>query len=346
MKLITTITISLGLIASAAADHHEKPIDLTGVWNGKASTDDGSREYKVTFKKDGDKWTGQSEDASDGTTAKFDRIKVEKKKLTLEIDAEQDGVKGIIRLIAEMKSPTKFAGKWEIVDSEGTELMSGDYSAEKEISYSLPGEWASVATLPDGGELKAKLTVDKKMAGKFDGERGEMKLSSAKAEKNTVRLAFPMDLEGVEHEGVIEAEFKEEHKLAGKWVLKNSDGEVASGDWTATRDPGLDLAGAWDVTAQLPDGNEYKGSTTVSKDGDTYKGKSAGADGESRDLKSVTVDGKNVTFTVDFPIGDDTGLITIKAKSTDKPNELVGTWTLTSSDGTEVASDAWKAVKK
>ena len=72
--------------------------------------------------------------------------------MTLEMDVEQDGQKGIVRVAAEEKSAGELVGQWEIVDTEGAKLMGGDWKASKEASYSLPGAWASVAALPEGAE--------------------------------------------------------------------------------------------------------------------------------------------------------------------------------------------------
>jgi hypothetical protein len=79
-----SLAAAIGLHSPALADHHEKPVDLAGIWNATASADAGDdRKIVWTIEKDGDKYTGTSIDSESGEERKLDRISVEEKKSEL-----------------------------------------------------------------------------------------------------------------------------------------------------------------------------------------------------------------------------------------------------------------------
>lgn len=336
-----------GLCSLAVADHHKKPVDLAGVWNATASSDAGEREVTWTIKKNEDGYSGTSLDGESGEERDLDRIKVEEKKVTIEMDIEMDGVKGLIRVIAEEKETNKLKGEWLIAGADGTEFMTGGITAVKEVSVPLAGEWAAVSILPDGTELESTLVLsgeNAKLEGLFKGENGELEIGKLTAEDKDLRLDFEMEIQGSPMNVVIESELKEDHLLKGKWIVKGADGnEAASGDWSAKREAESDYAGSWNVTAAVPDGSEYTGSLKLSKDEDGYSGSSESSDGTSKELNSVKIDDGKLLFTVDFDANEIIGIITVTAEEKED-GSFSGSWSL-ASDGNEVATDSWSATK-
>ncbi len=342
---VLATAIAFGLSSVATADHHLKLVDLTGVWNVMASTEEDVRELSWTFKKDGDKYSGISQDHENGDERKLDRITVKEKKVILEIDLEVDGNKGMIKVEAEEKGSGKLVGKWSIVGEDGNEFMSGDITAKKQVAFA--GEWDLVAELPDGAEIESLLTLKGKndaLKGTFDGDLGETKIEDISAKDNELRMEFDLEIDGDTVHCVIEAEAKGNNELEGEWVAKDDDGdEIANGEMSAKRKP-VGLAGTWKVVAAVPNDGEYNGTLTLTNENGKYAGTSKSDNGEPRALKTISVDDKKVKFTVPFERDEYTGTITIEA--TIKGDSLVGEWILTGSDGDEYARDEWKATRQ
>jgi hypothetical protein len=287
-------------------------------------------------------------DGESGEERKLDRITVEEKKVTIEMDVEMDGVKGLIRVVAEEKEANTLTGKWLIAGADGTEFMSGELSAVKEMAVALAGDWNATSILPDGSELSSTLVLsgeNAKLEGYFKSkDDNELKIGKLTSKDKGLRLDFEMDIQGTAMNVVIESELEDENKLAGKWIVKGADGsEAASGDWSAKRDAAKDYSGEWAVSAALPDGGKYTGTLTLTKNEDGYSGKSKSTDGTARELNSVKVDDGNIVFTSDFDANGATGIITVTAKE-QEDGALSGSWSL-ASDGTEVATDSWTATK-
>ena len=210
---------TMGMFSSALADHHLKPVDLTGVWNVKAITDDNVREITWTFKKANGKLKGESFDHENDTDQDIDRIDVKEKKVTLGIDIEVDGNTGVIMIEAEEKSTGKLTGDWKVVGSDGTEYMSGKLSATKRVAFA--GKWETVATMGNGNEVKAVMELQGKgssLEGKFDGDAGELELDKVSVKDNALRVQFEFEMNGNTINCVIEAEPHGNDKLVGKWL--------------------------------------------------------------------------------------------------------------------------------
>lgn len=338
-KTVLVIAISLVVSSPLYADHHEGH-QLIGVWNAKASMDGNERDITWTFKKDGDRITGTSHDHENGDDREVDRIKVEGKKVTLEIDIEQDGNKGVIKVIADLATSRTLDGKWSIVGDDGQEYMSGDVEAQKEVAFA--GEWAATAELPDGAELESVVEIkgaNKSLSGVIHGENGDLKLETVKATKKGLRCTFDYNMDGTDVPIVIETELKDENKLVGEWSTE--DGEYG-GKWSAVRKVET-LAGEWAMTAEVEDSEDYEGVLVIKGDAGSFTG-TATTNGEDTKLKSITVDGKELTFTVPFEQDGASGIVEVKAKQNDS-GELVGEWVLTD-DGAEYARGKWEASRK
>jgi hypothetical protein len=339
----TSLVFAAALATNAIADHHNKPVDLAGTWKATASSDEGEREFEWTFSKSKEGYTGKTKDLSGDEERKFDRIKVEEKTVTLGLDLEE----GVIKVVAEEKEAGQLVGKWSIAGADGTEFGSGALTAKKEKKIVFAGEWAAVTVLGDGNELKSELTLkgaNDKLEGAFASSTGSgIEIDKITSKDDGVRFEFDFEYQDNKINAVIEANLKDENSLDGKWIVIGDGGEeTATGDWSAKRkvDP---YAGTWNVTAKVPDRDDYIGTLTLARKDDGYAGKSASSEGEETDLNSVKIDGDKIELAYDFERGDFTGVITVKAEQ--KDGALVGKWTLAGTDGTEVASDAWKANK-
>lgn len=340
-KTLFAIAISFAACTFVSADHHEGHA-LIGVWNATASTDDAERDITWTFKMDGDKVTGMSHDHENGDDRELDRITVKDKKVVLEIDMEQDGNKGVIKVLADLTTSRTLKGKWSIVGDDGQEYMSGDVEAVKEVA--MAGQWNSVAELPDGSEHESVFEVkgkNKSLTGVIQGDDGEIKIEKVKATDEGLYCSFEFEMDGNTIPVIIEAKLDGENKLVGEWAVEDGG---ADGKWTATRKVKPTMAGEWDVTAEVEDSPNYRGTLVLQEADGKYTGTSKSADGDARKLTTASVDGKDVRFTVPFERDAYSGTIEIKAEL-DDDGKLVGKWSL-SSDGTEYASGKWEAERK
>lgn len=340
--------LAMGIIVGAHGEHHLAPVDLAGVWKVTASSEDGERGMTWTITGEGEALTGSSVDGGSGDERKLDRIKVDEKRVTIEVDFERDGNTGVIRVIAEEKEAGRLSGKWSVVGDDGVEYMSGGLSAVKESGIAYAGDWIAVSVLPDGNEMSAALVLtgeNASLKGVFKGENGTLEIDRITAGGKSLRCEFDIEMEGAALAIVIEAEPRGDKRLVGKWIAKGADGaEAATGEWSATRQAGLDLAGAWEVTAALPDGGEYTGTVHLVLTDGEYSGTSKSPDGSERELKSVNVDGKALVLTLDYENEGQSGTLRVAAEH-NEDGSLNGRWSLVDGNGSEVAGDSWSATR-
>ncbi|MCA9213054.1 MAG: hypothetical protein KDB27_08315 [Planctomycetales bacterium] len=338
------ITLTLCLLSSGYAA--DKSVDLVGVWHATASTDSGDRELTWTFKEDGGKISGTSLDHESDDQRDLDRITVKDKAVTIEVDIEVDGNKGIIKIAVEEKSPGELVGKWSVEDRGGAQFLSGDITAKKEVEFA--GKWDASATLPDGGTIDTELTLKGKnssLKGKIVGNSNEIDIDTITVDEGNIKLEFEVEMDGNKLDVVVSAKAKDSSKLDGKWAVIGDDGnEAADGKWTAKRQP-LNFAGEWTYVATVPGRDAYEGVLTLKSNNGKYAGTSKGNDTEGRELTSVTIDGKSITYTVTIEVEGIKGTITVESTLQDD-GSLKGEWNLVDTDGTEVARDSWKATKK
>ena len=337
-KTLFAVAVSLGVCCSVYADHHGAHA-LIGVWNATAATDNGERDITWTFKKDGDRITGISHDHESGDDRNLDRITVKGKKVTLEVDIEQDGNEGVIKVVADMEKSLMLKGKWSVLGDDGQVYMSGDIEAEKEVAFA--GKWNSVAELPDGSEHESVVHIEganKRLTGVIHSDDGDMKLKKIEATENGLYCTFDYDMDGETIPVVIEAKLDDENKLVGEWATEDG---AAEGNWTATRRIAATMAGMWDVTAEVGDNPNYKGTLKLEEDNGNYTGTSQSGDREAKKLATASVNGKDLHYTVPFERDGYSGTVEVKA-TLNGDGELVGKWMLTA-DGTEYASGKWEA---
>ena len=349
-RVVASMAVALGFITThSLADHHKKPVDLEGKWNVTAKTDDGERELVWTIEKTADGFAGSSYDSESGDDRKLDRISVEEKKVTIEIDIENEGNTGVIKVVAEEASAGKLKGTWAIQGEDGTEWMSGELAAEKDMPFQFAGTWNATSVLPDGNELESDMVLTGKndaLKGHFKSEDGnELEIGKIDAKEKTLRLEFEIELEGNSMDVVIEAETKEHDHLDGMWIVKGEDGsEAASGDWSAKRSPEVDYSGDWAIVATVPDSeDDYEGTLTLAKSDDGYTG-SIASDGGSREVNDIKAEEKTLAFSFEFEAEGATGVVKIEL-SKQEDGSLAGDWAFTS-DGSEIASEKLTATKK
>lgn len=323
---------------------------LAGVWNATATSEQGDRDYTVTLSGEGDKLAGKSVAVADGTDRTIDRITISETNVTFEFDFESDGNQGIIKVVADKKSPTQLDGKWTITGTDGTVYMSGAWRADKETKFSLAGEWDSLGTSDNGDEYPSLLNVTDSAAdtvGKFVNDDSEIAIDSIKIDGTTVTLSFALDMDGLKIPTTIEAEATGDDSLKGKWIIKDAEGEIAAtGPWNATRKPAFAIAGSWTAVAALPEGDEYNGTLDIEQSGDSLTGTSQtdGSD-ETTTMNSLKFDGKNFSYSVPFEFDGQSGTVTVEA-TVEGTDTLTGRWTLTGPDGSEVATDTMTAKRQ
>lgn len=348
MNLFAPTALFMALtLAFASADHHQDaekakaPFPLLGDWKASAESDNGTDTYTFTFEEKDSKVLGKSIDA-EGKERVMDRVKIEGKTVTLETDVESDGQTGIIRVTAEGDdSESALKGKWAVVDGEGKEWMSGNFSATREFKLDLLGEWAATAEV---GEEMMKASVlfeevDGKVKGHFVGE-DEKKVAFTEIDsgERMVTLDFVNTIEERELDFRISAEAKNADALDGKWVVFDESGQEGyTGKWTAERVIPFSLVGTWSTTAELPDGTMSTSVLTVAED-DEHKlgGTLVGQSGEYT-LSSVALEEEKVTIV--FPLGE--SKVTISASV--KDGKLDGKWSMKSAD--EDLSGSWSATR-
>lgn len=328
------------------ADHHHKPVDLVGVWDVVASSDGNSREITWTFKQEGKKVTGVSFDHENSEERDLDRVTVKDKKAILEIDVEQDGNKGVIRVEAEEKTPGKLVGKWSVVGEDGTSFMDGKLEAVKQVVFA--GEWDATSTLPDGTEIDSVLSLkgkNDKLKGVLESDSGELEIKKVAAKDGQLSLDFNFDMNGDSIHCIIKSKPQGNDKLVGNWVVLGEGGdEVAEGDWSAVRKP-RGLAGVWNVVAAVPNNADFTGTLTLTQENGKYAGVSKGDNRDASPLKSVKVDGKELEYSTAFEGGGASGIITVTAVE-QADGSLDGEWVFVGSDGNEQARDSWKATRE
>ena len=219
---------------SLPADHHAKAPEFVGEWLATGEMPDGG-ESKSTIaiaKKDG-KLTAVLT-TENGEEMPLDRVKTEGKKLTLEVDMENDGQSGTVGASGSLNDNGEVVGKWYMKGSDGTDYGSADWKAVRSLKSMLTGNWNAVGKT-DEGDLEHE-AVFSKSGGKFQGylssNDGDIDLENLKIDENMMTFQLPY-LEGT-------LKFKisprSASKLVGKWTFfDSSDFEAASGEWVATK---------------------------------------------------------------------------------------------------------------
>ncbi len=314
--LFKTLAAFATLAFSPAA--HAADLDLAGIWQATSTSQEAERNFTWTFAKEGESWTASSQDHAGGDERKFDRVTLDGKKVTMEIDYDREGHSGVLRVVTEGSDAGKLEGKWSVIGSDGTVHAEGGVTAQKETAFVYAGLWKSKSTLPDGEVVAADVMLkgaNAALEGAITTAEGVViEIAKATADGKNLRFEFKVEIEGKAVPGVVEASPDGEDKLAGVWILKGDDGgEVAKGEWQATRAETPSLAGDWNVSATTPDGGAHTSTMTIALDGEAYGGKFKSSEGEEMAFTSVKVEGGHLVVTLKLERDGQSGTITVDA---------------------------------
>ncbi len=295
-------------VVSLFADHHLP--SLEGVWHGAGTLPDGGgiSETTLTIKKESGKLSAVSVNA-EGEARSIDRIKVNGVALEIEIDVGQGDQRGIIGVKAKLDDKGVMNGKWYIRGNDGTEYALENWQAVRALSPDLAGSWNIVAKTEEG-DKEHQVDFTKSGSG-FDAsvkfESGRAEFTKAKVDKNKLRLELPYG----EGQIKVEALYRSENRLVGKWVLFNSSNqEESNGAWSASKvDPGAAIIGEWAI--ELSFGGDVRDSRlVVTRNGDGFDAVYISPRSGKHQCDSVTFENEKLVVTLNRDIqGNDVDLI-------------------------------------
>lgn len=239
LKHMINPTALIGALAlfgaiSLSADHHATSPRFAGEWLATGDLPDGQQsKTTMTIDKTDGKLVAVSTNEN-GEETKMDRVKVDGKKITLEVDMESDGQFGTIGASASLNDKGELVGTWYLKGSDGTDYGTADWNAVRSSSSLLAGTWNGVGKSDEGDDNHK--AVFKKSGGAFQGnissDEGGIDLEDLKVSANVVSFKLPY-LGGTLK---IKASPRSATKLVGKWTFFDaSESELATGDWIATK---------------------------------------------------------------------------------------------------------------
>jgi hypothetical protein len=104
------------------------------------------------------------------------------------------------------------------------------------------------------------------------------------------------------------------------------------------------VEGVWHASGTLPNGGVSESTLTIEKEDGEWTAVTVNEEGVSTPIDRVKIDGESVQLEIDAEQNGETGVIGAKGKFNDK-GILVGNWYIRGSDGTEIASEPWKAAR-
>lgn len=221
-------------------------------------------------------------------------------------------------------------------------LQAQDAAKEEEKpkaeSFSLLGSWQAVA-ITDTNELKSTVTFsnrDGKLAGNSKSVRGELDYESVKQDGKNVVVGFSFPLGENKLKVVLKAEFKDAHRMTGKWVVTNSEGDaVSNGDWKASRI--FDPVGTWKVVS-TNNGRESTSELVIERKDGILEARNNNGDDKAE--YEITLDGTDLKL--DRKLGRGSVVIDVTFKDA---NHLVGGWIYYDPRNIEAATDFWRATR-
>jgi hypothetical protein len=182
------LTFAFLLLCSAGMPGRAQQDPLQGRWAGMVKSVQGERKATVTFKKEGETYSGAISGVSGTTEIPFKEIKRDGERVTavVQIDAPQGQV--TVNFDFVLKGET-LDGKGEVnlgaqklgftydLKRVGDLVAKKDLSPEQKLDYFV-GQWnfemvARESPLGPGGELKGQMTFDRVLDGKFLESRFE-----------------------------------------------------------------------------------------------------------------------------------------------------------------------------
>ncbi len=232
------LVLLLITFSTVVSDGQEANAVFAGVWSAAAESDQGTNESVWTFSRSGNKLAGAIASKEGDASKKLESVKIDGKRLSFQFRMNVEGTDVDIAIQMELVSNMKMEGTYTALDISGSELATGNISAEKQAKP-LRGTWRAAAILPNGNEMESSLSLTGKsseLAGVITTQNGEYDVKKIAIKDGKVRLEFEFDeAAGNTMEIVVEAKQTSDDTLAGKWILIQDGNEVDSGAWRAAR---------------------------------------------------------------------------------------------------------------
>ena len=225
-----------------------------------------------------------------------------------------------------------------------TSTVSADHHKEP---ADVVGVWNLTAS-SDNGDRDLQMTIKKdgdKLSGKtVDGENGDVRnFDSVTIKEKMVTIKIPLEVDGNTGTIVIEGEEKAVGKLAGEWSIIGDDGtEYMSGEFTGYRE--VALAGKWDATTSMPNGNTLESVLSFEGKNSALKGMLSGNSGDIK-IDRARVSDNKVRIEFEFEMNGNVIDVVIKAAPEGK-DKLVGGWVASGDDGSQLAEGDWSAQRQ
>lgn len=205
-------------------------LDLAGDWESVAVVGEDEMDSLTTFKKSEAKWAGGFK--SDDAEAKFSKVEVEGKEVTIDFEMEVEGSEREFRITAKAASEDKLEGKWVVFNDSGEEGYSGKWVANRKAAFDLSGEWTATSEV-NGEDYDSTASFKKegdKYSGSLSSDAGTVDVSTVTVDGENVTIVFPFG----ETDVTIKAKV-DDGALKGKWSATGDDGSEYSGAWGAKK---------------------------------------------------------------------------------------------------------------
>ena len=196
-------------------------LPMRGRWRATFAPKDASTPVEVTL-----------EFAPEKNTS---RVVVEGKRVRFNASIEYGGSNMDLSVQAEERATGHLLGHWSHGDTEGV------FQAVALPGRAFTGGWDAVVTLPDGRDLKQKLTLDgsgEELAGNVESatDRKTRELDEVIVKDESLSFTYGIELEDNAMDVFVRSKLERDGTLRGRWLLKNGAGDdVANGPWWAVR---------------------------------------------------------------------------------------------------------------
>jgi predicted small integral membrane protein len=335
LSLCLSAAVTVAWVGLAAA---EDP-SVAGRWKIIVTTGEGSRDYYIDLKHEGEKVAGVFESPRSGKYP-FEGGSFSKGVLRIEVPRGER----VFRIEAKLGDGGRFAGKLTINGEGGGEVTIEREAPPKPAPGKSPvaGKWNVVTRTADGNEYASQLEItesEKGIAGKSRSQLGEIAVKALSFEGKTLGFDLVLPLNGNDVPFEIRAELKDPNTLAGRWKTKEAD---FSGEWNAVREKPVaaeapkaapaaasPLSGAWfGVTSQGQDKHSFRLELEAS--GDRLAGK-IHAGGQEHAVLDGRADGSKFQFAIE--VGDEKQRI--KVEGVVEGDLLKGRYATSNGDGGE-----------
>ncbi len=311
---------------------------LSGRWKLAVSFEGEERDYFLDLKHDGKSVGGNFISPRSGEY-KISKGSFENGALKLEIPRDFDGQEFVFEVEAKVGKDGTLTGSLTVMGQAfGTITMT-----REKPKLTLAGKWEVAANSPDetqewAATLDVEVGGDGKLGGKYSGEAGEFGISAVTVDGKKASFEVALKLDGNDVPFIVQVEFKKADTLEGKWVLKQDD--QVSGKWSAKRATSSPFAGQWDGTSSSPNGETRKFvlEFDVAKDG-KVGGKFVTQDDKAIKIDEGKVDGKKLSYSIQFEEDGETHTVRIEGELDDK-GQIKGVWSTGDQKGD------WSATKR